>query len=301
MVLKGNKIIHYSEKDYKRAIELKEKGYGSLRISKILGFNSRSVVEEWINRGRQPYYVSKKRINWSNSKKNIERIKRLNKLTQPNAVKISAILRTKKLLESAKIMSPELAYILGVVYGDGHVSIKQRRIILSVIDKDFALNFKENLEKWSGFKVRFFTRKIKTDKIIKNRKLQYACYVDSINASKFIKSFDLNLLKKCEENFKVNFIKGFFDSEGCVCKKGVSVMIYNSDYVLIKFVEELLNSLNIKNSIRSRSYLNKLTNRPITMYVLSILGVGRKIFAEKINSSIKRKKDRLARFININQ
>ncbi|MBS3150273.1 hypothetical protein J4425_00490 [Candidatus Woesearchaeota archaeon] len=196
------KITKYTQDKYNQAIKLKNQGLGSLRISKILRLKSRSAVEEWINRGRQPYYFSKKRINWSSSEKNKERIRRLNKITQPKATKISAELRTKRLPESAKKLSEELAYILGVIYGDGHVSIKQRRVILSATDKDFVLNFRDNLEKWSNFKARFYKRDIKTNETIKNRKSQYVSYIDSIEASKFFNDFNLNLIKKFNQELK---------------------------------------------------------------------------------------------------
>ena len=290
------KINHYTKENYDKAIELRNKGYGSLRISKILGFKSRSAVEEWINRGRQPYYISKKRIKWSNSEKNKERIKNLNYITQPKAVKISAQLRTKRLPESAKNLSQELAYILGVLYGDGHISIKQRRVILSVIDKDFALEFRNTIEKWSSFKSRFYTRNIKTNNKIKNRKIQYACYIDSIEANKFLKYFDINLLNNSNNHIKVNFLRGFFDSEGHISNSN-EIIIYNSNYNLSIFVSNLLKSLNIKNKIRSTTNLNNLTNKMLTMHNIKILIDGKESFAKKISSSLKRKQEKLAKFI----
>jgi len=189
---------------------------------------------------------------------------------------------------------------LGVIYGDGHVSVKQRRAILSVIDKDFALNFKDNIEKWSGFKARFYTRIIKTDNKIKKRKPQYVCYIDSIEASKFLKNFKLNLIKSSSKTIKKEFIKGFFDSEGHVSTNN-GIILYNSDYKLSKFVSLLLNSLNITNSIKSRIIFNHLTNKDLTMHNIKISRESRPLFTKKINSSIKRKQDRLVRFININE
>lgn len=292
------KITRYTLEQYTKAIKLKKQGYGSLRISKILGFKSRSAVEEWINRGRQPYYFSKKRIKWSNSKENKERIRKLNKITQPKATKISAELRTKRLPESAKKLSPKLAYILGVVYGDGHVSVKQRKVILSVVDKDFALTFKNNIENWSGFKARFYVRIIKTDDKVRNRKPQYCCYIDSIEASKFIKNFDLELLTNSGDVLKRNFIRGFFDREGYASKYEINIA--NTDKGLSEFVSNLLTSLRISNSIISRTSFSKLSNKDITMYQIRIIREGRKIFSKTINSSLKRKQERLERFINNN-
>ena len=290
-------ITHYTLQEYNKAIELHKNGLGSQRIAKILGYKCRSVVEEWINRGRKPYYFSDKRIAASNSKANIERMRAMNKITQPKACKIAAELNTKKLKTKYKLLTKELAYILGVIYGDGHVSIKQRRVILSAIDKDFVLNFKENLEKWSGFKTRFYLRNLKLSKLIKRRKPQWVCYIDSIEAAKFLKKFNRDNIKYCNKVIKYEFIKGMFDSEGSVTLDG-SIHIYNSDKSLINFVNKLINNLGIKTSLLSRTCINNLTLKPITMYKISILGETRKHFAKEIGSSIERKKERLVRFIN---
>ncbi len=215
----------------------------------------------------------------------------MNKITQPKAVRISAELRTKRLPKEAKELTEDLAYILGVAYGDGHISIKQRKVILSAVDYDFVLNFKNILEKWSGFKARFFKRIQKPDKLIKNRKPQWRCYIDSIEASKFLKNFNLNLLLISSKEVKYAFIKGFFDSEGCICKNRISLC--NTSYFLIDLVNKLLNSMNITTILKKRKYLNNLTNRISTIYNLYITGDCRSKFSEAVKSSILRKQVKL--------
>ena len=54
-------------------------------------------------------------------------------------------------LNSVKLdPSPELAYVIGVIFGDGSVSFKKRdykyRIRLKVVDREFAEEFKRCLE-----------------------------------------------------------------------------------------------------------------------------------------------------------
>ena len=290
----GNK---YSLEEYNKAIELHRQGYGSLRISKILGYTTRNAIEHWINKDRKPYYFSEKRIQACNSKENIERMRTMNKITQPKAMKISAELRTKKLPENAKILSEDLAYIFGVVYGDGHVSVKQRRVILSVTDKDFALKFKETIERWSEFKARFFTRLIKLDKYIKHRKIQYVSYIDSVEAAIFLKNFDLNLLINAKDKIKCAFIKGFFDSEGTVLKEKTGLSCSNTNMNLINLIKSLLNSMVIESKInmtKTRPIRNYLGGRPI--YILhihrreSILK-----YYNLIGFNIQRKQERLIR------
>ncbi len=288
----------YTLLDYSEAIKLHGLGFGSQRIAKILGYNTRSAIEDWINKGRKPYYFSEKRINACNSINNIKRMRKMNKITQPKAVKISAELRTKRLSESAKILSKELAYILGVVYGDGHVSVKQRKVILSATDKDFVLNFKDNLERWSGFKTRFFSRIQKPDNYIKNRKIQWRCYIDSIEASKFLKEFDLNEFVKANSEIKSSFLKGFFDSEGGAYTKR-QVSAFNTNYNLVEFVRSLLFSLGIETKLYKYNFNSAISKKPcyrINIYrKQSIL-----LYWRIIGFSIKRKQDKLVNIINSN-
>lgn len=295
----------YSLEEYDKAIYLHKLSYGSLRISKILGYKTRSAIEDWINKDRKPYYFSEKRIQACNSEENVERMRTMNKITQPKATKISAELRTKRLPENAKILSENLAYILGVVYGDGHVSVKQRRVILAATDKEFVLNFKNKLENWSGFKVRFFTRLIKLDEYIKNRKIQYVSYIDSVEASKFLKNFNLNIIKFSEDKTKCAFVKGFFDSEGTVLKidthsKNVGLGCSNTKIKLIFLIKTLLESLEMESKInvtKTRPIRTHPGNRPF--YKLWIHKRENVIkFHSLIGFNINRKQERLEKQIN---
>jgi len=290
----------YSLEDYDKAIELHKKGFGSLRISKILGYDTRSAIEDWINKGRKPYYFSEKRILACSSKENVERMRTMNKVTQPKAVKISAELRTKRLPKDAEVLNEDLAYIFGVIYGDRHVSVKQRRVILSVTDKDFALKFKETIERWSGFKARFFTRLIKLDESIKNRKVQYVSYIDSKEAANFLKDFDLNLLTYAKDEIKCAFVKGFFDSEGTVSKEKTGLSSSNININLIYLIRNLLNSLEIESKInvaRTKPIKNYSGNKLI--YVLHIYKMESILkYYFLIGFSIQRKQERLVKQID---
>lgn len=274
------------------AMSLKKEGLGSLRISKTLNLKSRSAIEDWINKGRKPYDFSEARINACNSKGNVERLRRMSEITQPKAVKVSAMLRTKRLPNSARVLSMDLAYILGVVYGDGHVSVKQRKVILSAIDHDFVDTFRNILAKWSGFKVRFYSRNIKKPDYIKNRKLQWVAYIDSIEAVDFLSKFDLNKIKDADVAIKSSFLRGFFDSEGGVDVKGV-LSVYNKDYKLIKFIEYLLNSLGIETTFRSYYGYTPDKNKRFLQYSLVVLARSRERFKNLVGFSIYRKQSRL--------
>ena len=66
--------------------------------------------------------------------------------------------------KNAKELSQDLAYILGVINGDGHYGkvITPKRVSaeigLNVRDLDFAEEFKNKLKKWSGIEPKFHER-----------------------------------------------------------------------------------------------------------------------------------------------
>ncbi|MFH1972034.1 MAG: LAGLIDADG family homing endonuclease [archaeon] len=256
----------YTLKEYDLAIFLAKQGFGSLRISKIISI-PKGTIEYWINRGGKPYDYSESRIKAINSKENIKRLRKVSKYSQPLAVEKAQKINTKKLQTSSFILSENLGYVLGVIFGDGHTSEKSRRIILAAIDKDFVLEFKNNLEKWSGFESRIFLRVIPTDNIIKNRLPQWTCYLDTIEGAKFISTFDLDSLLDTTNKIKCSFLKGLYDSEGSISKDGI--IFYNSDKKLIYLIKNLLNSLGIfptLNVYEAKSLSGKL----IKYYHLSI-------------------------------
>ncbi len=291
----------YSIDDYNKAINLHKKGYGSQRIAKILGYKTRSAIEDWINKDRKPYYFSEKRINAINSMENIERIRAINKISQPKAVKYAALKNTKKLSKSAYSLNENLSYILGVIEGDGCVSIKQRRIILSVTDKDFALKFKESLEKWSGFKAKFYERNFKKYRERNNVKTQYCVYIDSLEASRFVESFDLNEIYYSNNKIISCFIKGFFDSEGTVIdiskKIKLGLRCFNTNIEIINFIELLLKRLNINSTITNVKNYNYPFSKSRVLKEYYFLSIYRKEsiinFYSYIGFNINRKQQRL--------
>jgi intein-encoded DNA endonuclease-like protein len=292
----ARKITHYTLKQYKQAIKLKKQGLGSQRIANLLGIPNRGAIEDWINKGRKPYYFSDKRINACNSKENVERIRALNRITQPLAIKKAAEVNKKKLPNTAKKISLELGYILGVIYGDGCISVKQRRVILSAVDYDFVLTFRKALEKWGGFRTKFYSRKIKTDSIIKNRKLQWVAYIDSLEAAKFLKNFDINNLLIPHKKIRYAFLRGFFDSEGSIDKDN-TILAYNTNKKLVYFAQKLLNSVKITSRIKSYKVKN-MNGKEIDYYHLKIDKDDRLDFFNKIGFSIERKQCKLRNYIN---
>lgn len=280
---------YYTLDQYEEALKLKKEGYGSLRISKILKI-PRNAIEGWINQGRKPYYFSEKRIASCNSKENVERLRKLNKITQPKAVEAARIKNTKPIKN--KKITKELCYVLGVILGDGNAS--QRRLLLSATDKDFVLAFKKNLEKWSKYKTTFSSRYIKPDEKIKKRKLQWFCYLNSIEIEKFINNFDY---EKIENNLhKINLIKGFFDSEGSF-SKDYELIAYNKNYDKLKFISGFLDDLGLDNRIKVYTVKN-INNVDIQYNYLKVTGKARYMFYQKIGFSIDRKQKRLETWVH---
>jgi intein-encoded DNA endonuclease-like protein len=287
----------HSWEDYLEAIRLnKEEGLGSQRIDKTLGIKSRNTVEGWINKGLQPYYFSSKRIAWSNSKENKKRIRELNMKSQPLAVKVSARLRTKKLRDEAKVISKELGYILGVCYGDGHISIEQRRVMLSATDKEFVEEFSTMLTRWCGFKVRSKKRVLKKTSYIKKRKVQYLSYIDSKEASLFLKQFSLNNILTSSEEVRFYFVRGFYDSEGSVDKNG-RILAYNTEREILELISKIFEKSKIESLIKKYKIKNSLS-RAKYMYVLVINGLeNKRKYYNHISFTILRKQEKLKEYL----
>jgi hypothetical protein len=283
------KITKYNLSQYNQAMKLKEQGLGSQRIAKILKIKSRNTVEGWINKGRKPYYFSEKRIAACNSKENVERMRAMNKITQPKAVEAARIKNTKP-LKNNKLTS-NFAYVLGVILGDGNSS--QRRVILSATDKDFVLAFKSNLEKWSKYKSTFSSRRIKDDDKVKNRKLQWVCYLNSIEIEKFVNNFDYSKIKKNEH--KAALVKGFFDSEGRFTED-YELLAYNSDKLLTDQISQYLTDLEIKNKISTYTVKN-INGKEIQYNYLKVPGKSRYDFYQKVGFNIQRKQKELERWV----
>lgn len=195
-------------------------------------------------------------------------------------------------------MTANIAYLLGVLYGDGfmfsHVASKHYIIGLYVKDSDFISIFRELLNKEFGIKkrkIRTRLSKYKTHRIM----FEYRIY--SKQLTEYFQPFmnDISWLNDSSADIKTSFLRGFFDSEGCVyfnLKLRIwHVDITNTDLELLKMCESLLNNLNIKTCKivikKKASFKNK------TVYSLFISNPFIPEFTNLIGSSIKRKNDKL--------
>lgn len=175
-----------------------------------------------------------------------------------NAKKVACLELNKKgniLKEDSKKLSNDLAYVLGVVAGDGYAGYYRsdhgtRGIIsLGVTDKDFAEAFKMNLDRWSGHKSK-----------LQKTSRDYLVTLNSVDIAKFIKSFDLKEILFSNREMKALFLRGLFDSDGGVIGKNLDyrrnakrwIHFFNNNKKIISLVMSILNEFCIDYSINSR-------------------------------------------------
>lgn len=251
----------YSKETYEQAFELRKEGLSYLKISRKLNIPSLTTIYAWVKKGKMP--------------------------------------QGRFLDENHNKLSPELGYILGVICGDGYISFSRTKgcIGLDVKDKDFALFFREQLEKWCGVRASFRFRR---DKGL------YITILYSLRATRFLRNFDIFSLVNADKRIKSNFIRGFFDSDGGVSGSNLDkpristrfIAVYNNDKKLILFIKDLLGSLGIKvQNIDKR--IGSSFNPNNINYRLRIGGRENiKKFKEKIAFSIERKNKKLDAILN---
>ncbi|MEM3096053.1 MAG: LAGLIDADG family homing endonuclease [Nitrososphaerota archaeon] len=258
---------------YEDVRRLREEGFSYSRIIDIIrqerGITLRkSHISEWVRQIHNPY----------------------------NGIRIPSV----EVLRPSK----ELAYVIGVVAGDGYVWRKKRpqksyqraSIGLMVKDREFAEEFSRCLgvilgreppkPKWSG---RLFVIAVQS-------KTLYQLLMKPINLEK-VRKFVGH-----DEECKSAFLRGFFDSEGSVRKDGV-ITVSNTDLALLNYIWSLLSSMGV-NTTEPR--LQTKSGTPIKeprsgkihytkkdVYILHIPAAFRLTFYKHIGFTIERKQRRL--------
>ena len=202
--------------------------------------------------------------------------------------------------KNAKRLNGNLAYILGVIEGDGHCRLRRDpkrtsgEIILKVKNLDFATEFKKQLKRWSGVQPKFWE---------KNKEFFVAFY--SVDAANFIKNFDLEKIYNSSKKIKSNFLKGLYDSDGGIIGKNLNrrrfacrwIHFSNNDKIIIKTVSKLLKDFEINHKIKSRIHSGFGSKK--LQYEILIFGLENfEKFYKNIRFSIRYKKDKLLEVIN---
>lgn len=132
--------------------------------------------------------------------------------------------------------SEELAYILGVRYGDGCL---HEGIELYAKDKEFVDYF-------SACASRVLGRKNLLSVYIHKDRGMYRVHACSRLLQRWLES-PLEMHKEIIERFSASFLRGFYDSEGCICcykgresKPKIYIDVCNTDLSVLVYIENLL-------------------------------------------------------------
>ncbi len=257
--------IDVLERAIKRAKELREKGLSFEKIRKSLkeefGIKvSKATVIRWVKGSHTPFRKTR-------------------------------LLRLKP--------SPELSYIIGVYFGDGYIKFNEKHYHyifgLKAVDKDFVETVIDALRK-IGFdpKIRYERDSTRSDR--------WAVEVKSKHLYQFLSQEDEKLFKIAEK-YPEDFLRGLFDSDG-----GFSsgrVFLTNSDKNLLNFVSRLLTKMGIEHRIVLKTRKGEIVKCRGIPYKANVdiydIVIGKKFsilkFYKKINFSIKRKREKLEKYL----
>lgn len=201
--------------------------------------------------------------------------------------------------------SPELAYVIGVVAGDGWVvKISTRsggyRIGVKAKDREFIEEFARCLGKVLG-------REPPKPITVEGGKLEVR--VQSKTLYQLLqKPFDIGMIRplaEYSEDCIRSFLRGFFDSEGSVDKNKGEICCYNTDIRLLEYVQKLLRALGIettgprikarKGSIYKICYKiwERTTVKRKDVYCIEVRAKDRLKFYRLVGFTIKRKQQNL--------
>jgi intein-encoded DNA endonuclease-like protein len=194
--------------------------------------------------------------------------------------------------------SPELAYIIGVQTGDGSLNLNRYNYRIRLKAKD--LDFVQEFDRCLSHVLQTIRHKVWQDSETKDYQLDVSSYL----LYKLLRRPLQQLMGWIEYDVKCvcAFLRGFFDSEGCVSEKG-AVTASNTNLDLLEYVRSLLAGIGVETTeprIRTRkgSLLLKGTKtyvRKSDCYGVYVRVRSLQRFAEMIGFTISRKSVRLTR------
>jgi intein-encoded DNA endonuclease-like protein len=192
------------------------------------------------------------------------------------------------------VASPELAYVIGVIAGDGNLNVHgyNYEMLLSVTDRDFAKEFSRCLAKILGksnlYKVRW-----------SEKRKRWIVQGSSIFLHRFLSGGWQRLKRYIEHCYRcrASFLRALFDGEGTIGQNGIS--IYNTDLRLLQYIRPLLSKFGIETrnpyvrrlagSILKDPRTGILYERRKDCYTLAIRAAGCLQFARHVGFAIQRK------------
>ena len=203
----------------------------------------------------------------------------------------------KGLPDKSRALTPEFAYILGVMYGDGYFGRGQIR--LGAKDKEFVDYFANIVEQWC------YKKPARAERV-RNNKPYYECYLSFKEATDFVldvvkdrMTLPKILLWSNNTDVVSMFIKGFSDSEGTfIVQKGATLKIYNQKKQVLYELKRLFLKLGFDEKKVYVVFNNKAKNGDI--YAIRICYKDQlKLFYEKIGFTIQRKQQKLEKYITL--
>jgi hypothetical protein len=144
-------------------------------------------------------------------------------------------------------LTPEFAYSLGFIWGDGHVVKKLNEIRIEIVSKDAhqIIKILKKIGRWTFY-----------ERTRKNRQPQTTIRTSDIKFKKFLekynyttKSSDCTIFYELSDDLKKYFLLGLLDADGCIDKDRNHVSFsapYEQDW---KFLEIYLKNNNIEYKI----------------------------------------------------
>jgi intein-encoded DNA endonuclease-like protein len=198
--------------------------------------------------------------------------------------------------------SPELAYVIGVVVGDGWAVKRsgrsgEYRISAKVKDRDFAEEFSRCLGKVLGREPpKPIPMKDEKYRVRVNSNALYKLLQKPINIDK------IRLFVEHTRDCTRSFLRGFFDAEGSVTLDG-DIYCYNTDHRLLEYTRRLLGLLGIKTTdpkIRTKKgtlikdwKTGKTYIKKKDVYYLYVRADTKLNFYKHVGFTIQRKRQRL--------
>ena len=206
----------------------------------------------------------------------------------------------------------ELAYVLGVMFGDGNIFYHKKKqdyvVRLEAIDRDFVEHFSKCVSKVLSKETNYAVVRYKQKAM---GSFMYFARARSKELYYFIKELkeDFEKVKPFANAYPKEFIQGLADSEGCPSisarnsfQVGVVVAVSTNENLLMFVCDLLFKSFEIKTKLRLQHKAGKtdsiINGRSITrtmnLYSLIIARVeDTKTYSKLIGFSIKRKQNKL--------
>ena len=197
------------------------------------------------------------------------------------------------------VASPELAYVIGVIAGDGNLNVHgyNYEMLLSVTDRDFAEEFSRCLAKILSRRNPYRVRR-------SEKRNRWIVQGSSVLLYQFLNRPWQNLksfLEHCEE-CTAAFLKAFYDGEGCI--SGRLLRLDNTQADILLYIQGLLRKLGIETTDLNRRKLagtelidplnGRIYVRNKDCFDFRIRARSLSQFEQKVGFTITRKQQRLA-------